>query len=97
MQTAWYNTITDLVCIDCINRSLQKNACLYWLPCVLKCIPESLGSLLKELRDAYDKEGTARNTTERTRAFSAYLAVLKVSRSLALLQTEDLVSSVLRW
>ncbi|KAJ7360154.1 hypothetical protein OS493_018142 [Desmophyllum pertusum] len=83
-QAALFRAITSK------DRSLQKNACLYWLPCVLKCIPESLGSLLKELRDAYDKEGTARNTTERTRAFSAYLAVLKVSRSLALLQTEDL-------
>ena len=75
-----------------MNRLLQQNACLYWLPCVLKCIPESLNSLLKKLRDEYDKCKTAMETIERTRIFSAYLSVLKVSRSLALLKTEDLVS-----
>lgn len=74
---------------------MQQNACLYWLPCVLKCIPESLHSLLKELRDAYDKHKTAKETAERTRVFLAYLSVLKYSRSLALLKTDDLVSTVM--
>ena len=78
-----------------VYRLLQQNACLYWLPCVLKCIPESLSYLLEKLRDAHDKEKTANKTSEGTTFLSAYLSVLKVSRSLAILQTDDLVSNQL--
>ena len=78
-----------------VNRLLQQNACLYWLPCVLKCIPESLSYVLEKLRDAHDKEKSENNTSEDTRFLSAYLSVLKVSRSLAILQTDDLVSDQL--
>jgi len=77
------------------DRLLQQNACLYWLPCVLKCIPESLSSLLEKLRDAHDKEKIANKTSDGTRFLSAYLSVLKVSRSLAILKTDDLVESSL--
>lgn len=69
-----------------VNRLLQKNACLYWLPCVLKLFPEYVASLLKELRDACHK------AENRTTVFLGFLSVLKVGRSLALLQVEDLVS-----
>lgn len=66
------------------DRLLQKNACLYWLPCVLKLFPEYVASLLKELRDACHK------AENRTTVFLGFLSVLKVGRSLALLQVEDL-------
>ena len=76
-----------------INRLLQKNACVYWLPCALKCAPESLRYLLQYLRGAYEKQVTAVDSIEMTTCFSAYLSVLKVGRSLAFLQTKDLVSA----
>ncbi|PFX19384.1 Thyroid adenoma-associated protein-like [Stylophora pistillata] len=66
------------------GRLLQKNACLYWLPCVLKLFPEYLTSILKELKDVCDK------AEDRAIVSLAFLSVLKVGRSLALLQAEDL-------
>lgn len=62
---------------------LAQHACQYWLPCVLKNVPDALHQMLGDLHS---------NGGHQSRLVSAHLAILKVARSLGVIESKQLVS-----
>ncbi|XP_031564111.1 thyroid adenoma-associated protein homolog [Actinia tenebrosa] len=68
------------------NPLLAQHTRQYWLPCVLKNVPDALDQMLRDLHS---------NGGHQSRVVSAHLAILKAARSLGVMESKQLDEELL--